>query len=183
MNYFILRQDHRIIQAVEPIGITKVLKKELLTIERIEEIELLNRQFPIATKKKTDYIDFIERPIALFSDTLKQLIEKYDTSLLWKSVVLADIPNVKQTLYWLAILPKIACLSPKTEFHLDGTLKKLIIDEEKAKPYSIFQIEGIYETFIFINIELAESILRRRFQGIQLEKVQTEGRWHMLLAK
>ncbi|WP_107942540.1 serine protease [Metasolibacillus sp. FSL H7-0170] len=180
MNYFIVRQDQRNLQAVEPIGITKVLTKELLTAERLEELELVNRQFSITTKKEPDYIDFIERPIALFSDTLKQLIEKYDTSLPWKSVVLADIPNVQQTLYWLMIPPKIACLSPQTEFHLDGTLKKLVIDEEKAKPYSIFQIEGIHEPFILINIELAESLLRRQFRGIQLQRVQTEGRWQEL---
>ncbi|MEC1180054.1 serine protease [Metasolibacillus meyeri] len=182
MNYFIVKQDQRILQAVEPIGLTKVLKKELLTVERMDELERVNRQFSIAANKAPDYIDFIERPVALFSDMLKQLIEKYDTRLPWKSVVLADIPNVQQTLYWLAILPKVVCLSPQTEFHLDGTLKKLVIDEEKAKPYSIFQIEGIYEPFILINIELAESILRRRFRGIQLQKVSTEGRWQELFS-
>lgn len=181
MNYFILSQDERISNAVEPIGIAQVIKKELLTVERMEELEELERQFPVLAKSENDYIDFIEKPIALLADPVKQLVEKYEPRLPFKPVVLADIPKLKQTLYWLVIPPKVACLSPQTEFHLDGTLKKLVIDEALAAPYTFFKIEGIKEDFIIVNIELAESILRRTFRGIRLRKVQTDGGWSEIL--
>ncbi|MEB2280715.1 serine protease [Lysinibacillus xylanilyticus] len=181
MNYFILSQDERISNAVEPVGLSKIIKKELLTVERMEELEELDRQFPVLDKSENDYIDFIEKPIALLADPVKQLVEKYEPRLPFKPVVLVDMPKLKQTLYWLSIPPKVACLSAQTEFHLDGTLKKLVIDETLAGPYTFFQIEGIKEDYIIVNIELAESILRRSFRGIRLRKVQTEGKWNELL--
>ncbi|MEG0258729.1 MAG: serine protease [Lysinibacillus sp.] len=181
MNYFILSQDERISNAVEPIGISKVIKKEMLTAERMEELEAVDRQFPVLDKRKNDYIDFIEKPIALLSDPVKQLVVKYEPRLPFKSVVLMDLPNLSQVLYWLIIPPKIACLSTQTEFHRDGTLKNLVIDEAKAAPYTIFKIDGIKEDFVIVNIELAESILRRAFRGIRLIKVQTEGKWNEVL--
>ena len=118
----------------------------------------------------------------LISDAVKQLVEKYVPNMPFKAVVLTDMPKLMQTLYWLVIPPRVRCLSAQTEFHLDGTLKKLVIDEQLAAPYSFFQIEGIKEQFIVVNIELAESILRRDFRGIRLQKIQTEGRWNDILS-
>ncbi|MFJ7405394.1 MULTISPECIES: serine protease [unclassified Lysinibacillus] len=182
MNYFILAQDERISNAVEPVGIAQVIKKELLTLDRMEELEELERQFPVLEKNDMLYIDFIEKPIALFSDALKKLVEKYEPRTPFKAVVLMDMPKSMQTLYWLVIPPKVPCLSSQTEFHLDGTLKKLVIDEAKATPYTFFQIEGMKENYIVVNIELAESILRRDLRGIRLQKIQTEGRWNDILS-
>ncbi|WBF54501.1 serine protease [Lysinibacillus sp. JK80] len=182
MNYFILSQDERITNAVKPVGIAQVIKKEVLTIERMEELEELERQFPVLEKGEVVYIDLIEKPIMLISDAVKQLVEKYVPNMPFKAVVLTDMPKLMQTLYWLVIPPRVRCLSAQTEFHLDGTLKKLVIDEQLAAPYSFFQIEGIKEQFIVVNIELAESILRRDFRGIRLQKIQTEGRWNDILS-
>ncbi|WP_042473902.1 hypothetical protein [Bacillus ndiopicus] len=181
MNYFILTQDKRLLHAVEPIGIAQVIKREQLTVERMEELDAIDRQFPLVQKKHHDYIDFIERPVALFSDAFKQLLEKYEPSLPRKPVILADIQNMKQTPYWLIIPPKVACLAPETQFHLDGSVKKLVLDEVLAAPYPFFQIEGIHENYFVLNIELAESILRRGFRGLYLQKVETIGRWQQLL--
>lgn len=182
MNYFILSQDERITNAVKPVGIAQVIKKELLTIERMEELEELERQFPVLEKGEMVYTDLIEKPIMLISDAVKQLVEKYVPNMPFKAVVLTDMPKLMQTLYWLVIPPRVRCLSAQTEFHLDGTLKKLVIDEQLGAPYSFFQIEGIKEQFIVVNIELAESILRRDFRGIRLQKIQTEGRWNDILS-
>ncbi|EON71657.1 hypothetical protein [Lysinibacillus sphaericus] len=178
MNYFILSQDDRISNAVEPIGLAQVIKKELLTVERMEELEDIDRQFPVLNKHDNDYIDFIAKPIALLADPVKQLVEKYEPRLPIKPVILMEQAKLKQVLYWLIIPPQVACLSAQTEFHLDGTLKKLVIDEALAAPYTIFKIAGIKEDYLIVNIELAESILRRAFRGIRLLKVQTEGTWN-----
>lgn len=182
MNYFIVAQDQRLPNAVEPAGIARAIKKEWLTVEGMEELETIDRQFPIVEKRQSDYVDFIERPVALLSDKLKQLIERYEPRCSFKPVILAEIAKGKQTPYWLAIPPKVSCLAPETSFQQDGTLKNLVIDEALAAPYPFFQVEGIHETFLVINIELAESILRRGFRGITLQRVDTIGRWQELFA-
>lgn len=177
MNYFILTQDERIPNVVEPVGIASVIKKERLAMEHLEELEALDRQFPVLEKAENDYIDYLEKPIPLLSNPLKRLIKKYAPKMPMKSVVLVNQKEKSQVLYWLMIPPTIACLSPQTEFHPDGTVKRLVIEEELAASSSIFKIEGIKEEHIVVNVALAESLLRRDFRGIRLRKIETVGRW------
>ncbi len=91
----------------------------------MEELEDIDRQFPVLNKNDNDYIDFIAKPIALLADPVKQLVEKYEPRLPCKPVILMEQAKLKQVLYWLIIPPQVACLSAQTEFHLDGTLKKI----------------------------------------------------------
>lgn len=177
MNYFILTQDERIPNVVEPVGIARTIQKELLATEHLAELEALDRQFPVLEKAEKDYIDFIEKPIPLLSNSLKRLLQKYAPKMPMKSVVLVDQKQMSQELYWLMIPPAIACLSSQTEYHPDGTVKKLVIEESLAASHSVFKIEGLRETHIVINVALAESLLRRDFRGIRLRKIQTVGRW------
>lgn len=177
MNYFILQQDHRIANCVEPIGMNQVIKKEMLTQERMKELDNYDLQFEVLEKSTNHFLDFIEKPIPLLSDLLKRMMNKYEPQMPFVPVVLVELSKLKQQLYWLIIPPVIDCLSEKTEFHQDGTLKQLVIKEEMAEPYTIFKVNGIKEDYLIINIALAESILRRDFKGIQLKKVKTEGQW------
>ncbi|MED0679991.1 serine protease [Aneurinibacillus thermoaerophilus] len=174
MNYFIIFQDERVFDAVEPVGISRVLRKEMLTEEHIDDIEELHLQFPIKEKTKNEYVDFIQKPIPLLSDKLKQIIEKYAPGLYVKPVVLVDRKRMRQALYWMMIPPCIDCLSERSEFHKDGTIKRLVIDETRAAFTPLFQIEGIMEKYIVINLAVAESLLRRDFTGIRLAKVEKE---------
>ena len=146
MNYFILSQD---------------------------ELEMIDRQFSVLHKPENDYNDFIEKSIRLLSDSFTKLVGKYELRLPFKSVVLIDLPKLSRLLYWSTIPPKVAGLSAQTEFHLDGALNNLVINEALAAPYSIFKIDGIKEDYCIGNIEHAESIMRRAFRVIRLLKVQT----------
>lgn len=179
MNYFILKQDFRIPNCVEPIGITQVIQKEMLTQERMKELENYDLQFQVLEKSTNQFLDIIEKPIPLLSDLLKRLINKYEPQMSFVPVVLVELSKLKQQLYWLMIPPVIDCLSEKTEFHLDGTVKQLVIKEDVAEAYTIFKVNGIKEDYFIINLALAESILRRDYlKGIQLTKVKTEGQWN-----
>jgi hypothetical protein len=137
-------------------------------------MDKLNLQFQIREQDTTEYVDFIEKPVPLLSDRGKQIIEKYVPKLYVKSVVLKDMKQLRQELYWLIVPPRIDCLSEQSEFYKDGTLKRLVIDESKAAPYKIFKVEGIMEEYILIRLDVAESLLRRDFTGIRLKKVEKE---------
>ncbi|MGG1392164.1 serine protease, partial [Brevibacillus brevis] len=64
-------------------------------------------QFDIKQKKENDYLDFLDRPIPLYSNRLKTIIHKFAPKLFVKSVVLVDMERIKQDLYWLMILPRM----------------------------------------------------------------------------
>ncbi|WP_139488161.1 serine protease [Brevibacillus dissolubilis] len=176
MNYFILLQDNRISDAIEPVGVSKVLTRELLDEENAHELEAMNLQFFIKDKAKNEYVDYLQTPAPLLSDPLKQLLQKYDKHTYFQSVVLTDLKKMRQETYWLMLPPKVDCMSLQSEFHKDGTLRRLVIDEHKAKAVShrIFQVDGIRETCIIINLAVAESLLRRDFTGIRLIQAEKQ---------
>ncbi|MCM3142689.1 DUF1629 domain-containing protein [Brevibacillus sp. MER 51] len=176
MNYFILSQDERIASAVEPTGVFDVIRQEWLTPDYQDELDEAVIQFDIKQKKENDYLDFLDRPIPLYSNRLKTIIHKFAPKLFVKSVVLVDRERIKQDLYWLMILPRVNCLSEQSEFHRDGSLKRLVLDPEKIGRHTIFQIEGIREPYIIIDLRLAEALLRRDFFGIRLKKAEQAGR-------
>ncbi|RNB62104.1 serine protease [Brevibacillus gelatini] len=172
MNYFIMTQDERIAQAVVPTGVFDVLRPEWLTPDYQEELEEAILQFDLKPKRENVYLDFLDRPIPLYSDRLKELIHKFAPRLFAKSVVLADQERVRQDVYWLFVLPRVACLSEQSEFHPNGALKRLVIEGANVKRHTIFQVEGIREPHIIIDLRLAEAMLRRDFFGIRLKKVE-----------
>lgn len=169
-----MMQDDRISNAIEPVGVSEVISAEKVVDEQIYKIDKLNLQFPVREKEVVEYVDFIQRPVSLLSDKLKQLIEKYVPDIYTKSVVLVDINRVRQDLYWLVVPPRIKCLSHQSEFHKDGTVKKLVIDEKKVASYKVFKIDGIMEEYTVISLDVAESLLRRDFMGIRLKKIEKQ---------
>ncbi|QOS97240.1 serine protease [Brevibacterium sp. JNUCC-42] len=174
MSYFILSQDNRLLDAVEPAGLTSLLTKEMLTEEKVHVLDELVLQVPIQQKEYVTYVDYIQRPIPLLSDRLKQLVVKYVPKMMCKAVVLADREQMRQDLYWVFVPPSLACLSDQTEFYQDGTVKRLILDLDKIGRRTFFRIDGIREEHLVVNLGLAESILRRDFTGIQLQKIELE---------
>jgi hypothetical protein len=75
--------------------------------------------------------------------------------------------------YWLTLIDKIECVSEESEFKKDKSIKKLVLDKEKIGNKKIFRVEGVVEKIIVINQDIAESILRRYFEGIGIEKIKS----------
>ncbi|WP_411680964.1 hypothetical protein [Clostridium thailandense] len=172
MEYFIICKDKRVLNSVEPIGVSKEIDKNIDT--KVEDE--MPVQFYIKEKKENEYVDYIDGQAPLISDNLKYIFEKFQEDIFLKPAVLADVKRMRQDLYWIMIPQAVECLSPKAKFNKDGTLKRLVIDETKIGFTKIFKVDGILENFIMISLDLAESILRRDFTGIKLERVEKEVR-------
>ena len=102
------------------------------------------------------------------------MFEIYEKNIFFKPVVLADKKRIKQDLYWLVVPEKRKCLSSETEFKKDGMIKRIVIDEKKVLESIVFLIDYIKENFIIVNLDVAESILRRGLIGIKFKKIETE---------
>ncbi|HEX2954961.1 MAG TPA: DUF1629 domain-containing protein [Bacillota bacterium] len=172
MEYFILEQDQRVADAVLPTNV-EIPRRAFKRLEA-EEQDDLAIQYYVKDNPQIAYIDFIERPVPLVTDAVKQIMEKYDPKLFLKPVVLADPKRMRQELYWLVLPKMLDCLSKKSEFNKNGTLKRLVIDEEKVGGTMIFRIHGTLEEQIIINLYVAESMLRRGFTGFWLKRVEIE---------
>ncbi|TVX92044.1 imm11 family protein [Paenibacillus agilis] len=177
MAYFVLKQDARWLHAVEVIGSMSTLQRSDDTEDGDKGREIADRgslPFQVRSQSRQRYLDYLERPLPLLSEKLKRLVEKYAAKMPVRSAVLIDQEQGQQQPYWLIAPPVVDCLSDETEFHLDGSLKKLVIEKEKAGPYHLFKLGGIREDMLIVSLALAESMLRRDFMGIRVEHVDVQ---------
>ncbi len=172
MDFFIISQDSTIPDQVEPSGILKVISRDKIKEENIHKMDELAVQFEIKEKSSAVYPDFIENPVPLVSDKLKEILGKYEEKIFFKPVLLADIKRSRQDVYWLMVPDGIDCLSPESEFNKNGTIKRMVIDEKKIRYRKVFKVKGILESLIVVRLDAAESILRRELTGIRLKRVE-----------
>lgn len=170
MDYFIISQDNRIIDRFEPLNINKSMFAEV-SPEKDEPM-----QFFIKENSRKDYVDFTDRPVILVSDRFKEVLELYCESAVYSPVVLSEIKRDVQKLYWYLKPPKVDCLSEQTEFHKNGTLKRLVIKPDLAAGHRVFQIDRILENYMVIDLMALESLLRRGYIGFRPELIRIESK-------
>ncbi|MNZ52540.1 hypothetical protein D3C78_703860 [compost metagenome] len=87
-------------------------------------------------------------------------------------VILLHLQTRKQLIYHLPLFEEIACLSPSAELHRDQkSIKQLVLQKEKLRGKPIIQVKESEKPLIVVRLDVAESLLRRSFSGIRLEKV------------
>lgn len=102
------------------------------------------------------------------------MLELHDPKLVFKCAILSDPKHSMQKVYWLLLLPRVDCLSERTEFQKTGAVKRIVIDQAKAAGHAIFRVQGLLEKHVFIPLDVAESLLRRELLGIRLEMVEQD---------
>jgi hypothetical protein len=173
MEYFILGQDERVLQVIKPSGISGLVTDNGLASERWDDLNDLPVQYYLEENGDPEYVDLIVRPVPLVSDRLKQLFQKFDPQIFFKPVVLADSTMTRQELYWLMSPPGCACVAQQSEFNKDRSIKRLVIDSNKAAGKWIFRVKGILERTFVVNLGLAEAMMRRDLSGIKLMPIDS----------
>lgn len=174
MDYFLLKQDERYNNVPMVLDVMKKIDKRninLLKADKIQDTII----FYVKADEETSYLDILHRQLYLVSEKLKKLLEKYDSNIIFKAMPLIDLEHENQENYFLPIFEEVEALSDKCEFNLDkSVIKKLILDEKKIQGKKIFKISHDKQTLVVVRLDIAESILRRDFTGIKLEKLSIE---------
>jgi len=173
MSYFIIYEDKDHEYSIKPKGLVDKIDYDDIK-DHSDDIKNMTIQLNLIEKKENEYVDYLEKPVVLISDKLKQVFEKYKQNIFYRAVVLADEKNMDQDLYWQLVIKNLDCISNKSEFDKVGNLKKLVINENKIEDNKIFKIEYKFQNIIIVSLDIAESILRRDFTGIKLKRVETE---------
>ncbi|NFA42884.1 hypothetical protein EXM65_09935 [Clostridium botulinum] len=174
MDYFLLKQDEEYTNAPMLMDVFKnidVININLLNAHKIEDIVILN----VKCNEETEFLDILDRNLFLISKEMKKIIEKYDSEILFKTIPLIDLPHERQENYYMPIFEEIECLSEKAELNLNKTVvKKIILDKEKIRNKKIFKIKKSSKTLVVIRLDVAESLLRREFKGMCLERLEID---------
>ncbi|AZK44865.1 serine protease [Paenibacillus lentus] len=172
LDLYKLSLDERVYNPAVPVGVFAEITKEMLTEKGCHALQEAHLNFTIQEAERVQYPDYLEYPLPLLSTRLKLLVEKFCPQMKFFAVRLLDLRRKHSQTYWLMIPPRVDCLSAESEFRPDGALRRLVVEVDQQNPWMLFQVAGIAETQILVHLALAESILRRDFDGIRLTRVE-----------
>ena len=129
--------------------------------------------FNVENLAGTIFTDIITQPFLLFSQRVMDITRKYAPHTVCKQTLLLDKENNMPYIYFLPILPRIDCISDKSELN-NGRTKFIrpVIHADKIKDLNIFWLDKFNSDLPVITLDLAESILRRETKGINLTQVE-----------
>lgn len=174
MDYFLLKQDER----YNDLPVIKQLSRKIdvrnLNYQNIHNVPEPS-VFYVKATPNSSYLDILGNDLFLVSERLKNLMEKYQPDAVFKTVVLIDSENKRQEKYFLPAFKKIDALSPNCEFTRDKSMiTKLILKRDKITNQKIFAVSEGPKPMIVVRLDAAESILRRYFDGICLQRIPVE---------
>jgi hypothetical protein len=166
-HYYVLVDDHRISRNIKPMNLdlfktpfVGMPPAQVLDVHATEDAEY------------TDWLPFSPSQ-PLFSDSMKRILELYNTQARFKQVYIVNREPSRQELYWISSLPSVDGISEQTEFYAhDQTLKRLVLDSHKVNGHHFFRLSNVREPYFIVSLEAAESLLRRSLSGFRLQKLE-----------
>lgn len=122
---------------------------------------------------KSSYPDVLEEPLYMVSQKVKDVLDLYDESTIYKRVSMVNLPRKKRTDYYVMLVDRIDCLHEEAEFYPDKSVKRLVLDKEKIAEKAVFKIQGIGPAYMVVTLDIMESLLRRGCYGIRFTKVES----------
>lgn len=151
MNYYEIKQDKKLYNTIRFEGF-EGCPNMVMDRKAADTFKRCTTMY-VTGNKESQYPDLIQSPVLLVSEKLFQVLKYYDTSVIYKIVVLTDIKRSRQEVYRL-MLPKI--------------YEALA---EIPKEQSIFYVKKGLEHHLIVTSDVLESILARENVGICYEKV------------
>lgn len=173
-EYFVLKQDERLTDAPMLLNVRKQVNTR--DIHRTSAHKLAETMiFQVKAEKESTFADVMDGQLYVLSERLKRLVEMYAPDTIFKLTPLIDLVHHRQRNYYLPIFEEVEALSPKTERAGDGSvIRKLVLQSDQLQGKRIVQIKESAKPLIVVRLDVAESILRRDFTGVRLERVLVE---------
>lgn len=176
MKYFILKPDERFFDGLILRNQRNAFNHSWICREHFYKIPKRNI-ISVTTTKDTIFPAVITSPYLLVSEVVRSVIEMFGDMVLAKDVVLVDSENGCMKQYFMVVLEELTG-EIEAEKNVGGLKKKVIlrIEGKPLKERNIFMMELDRCRDIVISLDFAESILRRKVQGIRLEEIELKER-------
>ena len=171
MEYYIMGLDRRIQNAF-------VLKKfpdggaveyNTFYADKVREHTVLYTE----ATDHSSYPDVLEEPLYMVSQKVREVIELYDETAIYKKVSMVNMPRKKRSEYNVLLVDRIDCLHEDAEFYPDKSIKNLVLDRKKIGDRVIFKVKGIGPAYMIVSLDIVESLLRRNCYGVKFTKVDS----------
>ena len=166
-KYFRIREDRSIENRPQILGFKSAFTKAEYVTEDDNVMDVKS------TGKYVEYTDYLDRTLLAVSSEFKEVAKMFNKDYTYKTVALQpEQEKSDQQIYWTIEMPsKNNYLHNSTTFNPDGTLNKIVVDDKKACELPMFRLESKLWNVYIINLEMAESLLRRGLVGFELEEL------------
>lgn len=154
MNYYEIKQDRKLYNTIEFEGF-QGCPNIIMDRNAADTFKRCTSMY-VTGNPESQYPDLIQSPVLMVSEKMFQILKYYDTTVIYKIVVLTDIKRSRQEVYRL-MLPKV--------YEMPVIMKK----EQR-----IFYVKKGLDHHLIVTGDVLESILSREHVGICYAKVNVE---------
>lgn len=166
MDYFLMKQYEEIKYNAE-IKFDFLKRKE---IWREEEPLFFSQN---NTEEKI-YLPFMDCGICVVSKEVKKIFDAYQKGIQSRPIIIADNNMKKSDIFYAVKVREIDCLGNST-IYKNKTVQKIYLDSTKVVYQKVFQIKGISDRHIVVDLEVMEKLLRENIIAFHAELLEQEG--------
>lgn len=170
MNYFILKQDKELKNAIKLEAFNN--SEKMILLKEYESKFRDTTSVRVKGNENSVYPDLIEAPVLMVSDELHKIFKWYENTIIYKAAVFSDLNMKRQDVYRLVLPDIIDVISDKTTYLKNGWVDKIVLDKNKIGDYNIFRLKAGIEYYFVVSLDVVESMLKRNFMGIKFKEIE-----------
>lgn len=172
MKYFMISQDKELSNLIVPEKLDLNIYKDGTLKRDFDKASTMVVSY-FSNSQELEKPDVLYSPAFFVSDRFKKLLKVFNPKMSFKGIRCypKEVEDSEALLYWWPYIPKVKCLSQETEKDPMGMIKHLVVEESKLQGKSILIVDQTLETIVLVSLELAESMLRRNFWGMNFTPV------------
>lgn len=174
MEYFLLKQSHKVVNPIQLMGIDGRQYTTTMTHQEFRKLDSVYVAY-ISYVPECEFPDVLVTPTYMVSDMIHKVLKMYDENLSFKTIqVFPDVKDkVKEAArtYWICDCVMENCLHADAQILPNGEIKQVILDRKRMKGRDVFRVAGMIDNKLIVSLPVAESILRRCPYGVEFEKV------------
>lgn len=167
MDYFWLRQDHCYLHTPVIKGFHEKTRRSDFTVESAASIPERNIVY-CDSEEKQEFIDILDGQLCLVSKTVRNVFRMYEKGITYKFFCFLNNITGEYANYYAPIIPATYCLAEGIPVQKND----IKIKQEAISEASIFRAENQEKEIIVVRLDVAESLLRRNLQGIELIRLK-----------
>lgn len=173
MKYFMISQDKELSNLIVPEKLNPSVYKDGVSKKDFDKAPPMIVSY-FSNSQELEKPDILYSPAFLVSDRFKKLLKVFNPKMSFKGIRCYphEMEDSEALLYWWTYIPKVKCLGEETEKDPTGLIKHLVVEEGKLQGKSILVVDGTVENIVLVSLELAESMLRRNFWGMNFIPVE-----------
>ncbi len=173
MEYYELTQSGKVENPVELMGLDSAAYCLAMSRKDFDALDDMRVAY-FSGNEAEELCDVLTTPTFLVSDKLKKLLSLYGKETEYKGIQLfpTSEESKQYPVYWVPYFPCQDCVHKSSTWYDNGMISSLALDKNRIGGRDVFRLPGLLEYKIIVSLPVAESILRRRFYGIELRKME-----------